>query len=104
MAEDFSIRQVELELNRLREQFRQGDSAPKVGSSFGDMLKEAISEVNQLSNAADAAIETQLSSGESTDLHSTMIALEKADVSFKLMMQIRNKILEAYEEIMRMSV
>ena len=104
MAEDLSIRQVELELQRLRDQLQRGESAPTGATSFGDVLKEAISEVNQLSNAADSAIQKQLASGESTDLHATMIALEKAEVSFQLMMQIRNKILKAYEEIMRMPV
>jgi flagellar hook-basal body complex protein FliE len=104
MADEFSIKQVELELNRLREQLQRTESVPTGKSSFGDVLKEAISEVNNLSNAADAAIQKQLASGETTDLHSTMIALEKAEVSFQLMMQIRNKILQAYEEIMRMSI
>jgi flagellar hook-basal body complex protein FliE len=104
MAEDLSLQRVELELNRLREQLKRSESVSAEGSSFGDMLKEAISEVSRLSNVADESIKNQLVSGESTDLHSTMIALEKAEVSFKLMMQIRNKILKAYEEIMRMPV
>lgn len=103
MADDVSIKQVEIELNRLREQLRGStNAAPGEQGSFGEMLKEAISEVNQLSNAADSAIQQQLTAGESTDLHNTMIALEKADISFQLMMQIRNKIMRAYEEIMRM--
>lgn len=102
MAEDLSLQRVELELNRLREQLKQPDSASPGKGSFGEILKEAISQVNQLSNAADESIKSQLVSGESTDLHSTMIALEKAEISFQLMMQIRNKILQAYEEIIRM--
>ena len=104
MAEDFSIRQVELELNRLREQLQRSEAAPLEGSSFGEMLKEAISEVNQLTTDADTAIQRQIASGETTDLHATIVALEKAEISFQLMMQIRNKIVKAYEEIMRMPV
>ncbi len=102
MAEDFSIRQVELELNRLREQLQRTESAPPEGASFGEMLKDAISEVNQLTTEADTAIQRQIASGETTDLHATIVALEKAEISFQLMMQIRNKIVKAYEEIMRM--
>ncbi len=71
--------------------------------SFGGMLKGAIGEVNQLQNKADASIE-QLIAGESKNLHETMIAMEKADISFRLMMEVRNKIIEAYQEVMRMQV
>jgi flagellar hook-basal body complex protein FliE len=42
--------------------------------------------------------------GESQDLHTTVIAMQKADLSFQLMMQVRNKIVEAYQEIMRMQM
>ena len=104
MAEDLSLQKVELELNRLREQLNRNETNQPGKSSFGDMLKEAISEVGKLSSAADESIQRQLLSGETTDLHSTMIALEKAELSFKLMMQIRNKILKAYEEITRMPI
>jgi flagellar hook-basal body complex protein FliE len=106
MAEDFSVKQIELELNRLRDTMKpQGAAATddRTGS-FGKILKEAISEVNELSKEADQAIQQQIASGDTTDLHSTMIALQKAEVSFQTMMQIRNKILKAYEEIMRMPV
>jgi len=101
MAEDFSLNQVELELQRVHDQLKQAQSTPAEQNSFGQLLKDAISEANRLTNEADVALQRQLTSGETTDLHKTMIALEKADVSFKLMMQIRNKIIKAYEEIMR---
>jgi len=71
--------------------------------SFGVMLKGAIKEVNQLQGEADASIE-QLITGESKNLHETMIAMEKANISFRLMMEVRNKIIEAYQEIMRMQI
>lgn len=106
MAEDFSIKQIELELARLRDKVKQPgtDAAEKGQSSFGKMLKDAISEVNELTHEADKAVQQQITAGDATDLHSTMIALQKAEVSFQTMMQIRNKILKAYEEIMRMPV
>ena len=71
--------------------------------SFGEMLKGAIGDVAKLQSEADEAIQ-ELAAGENKDIHRTMIALEKADVSFQLMMQVRNKIIAAYEEIMRMQV
>ncbi len=67
---------------------------------FARVLKEAIKEVNQLQLEADRAVH-DLALGKA-DLHTTMIALEKAEISFRLMMQIRNKIIKAYEEVMRM--
>jgi len=72
-------------------------------SSFGSMLKKAIGEVNQLYLKADQSVD-DLSKGKEIDIHKTIIALEKADVSFQLMMQIRNKAVEAYQEIMRIQV
>lgn len=72
-------------------------------NSFGDILKRSIGEVNQLQKNADHAIR-ELTTGKKKDIHETMIALEKADVSFQLMMQVRNKVIEAYQEINRMQV
>jgi len=72
-------------------------------ASFGTMLKSAIGEVARLQQEADDAIQ-DLAAGKNLDIHRTMIALEKADISFQLMMQVRNKIIAAYEEIIRMQV
>jgi flagellar hook-basal body complex protein FliE len=65
------------------------------------MLARSLNEVNQLHAAANDAVE-KLASGQQKDIHQTMIALEKADVAFQLLMQVRNKIISAYETIMRM--
>lgn len=73
------------------------------GQSFGQLLEDSLTQVNSLQQQADVAI-TDLASGGPTTLHDTMIALEKADLSFRLMMQVRNKIVEAYQEIVRMQV
>jgi flagellar hook-basal body complex protein FliE len=75
----------------------------KAKTSFADTLKESINKVTQLEKEATNEAE-KLAKMESQDLHTAMIAIEKADVSFQLMMQIRNKIINAYEEIMRMQV
>jgi flagellar hook-basal body complex protein FliE len=71
--------------------------------SFGKALTDALKDVNRLQLEADQAIRS-LEVGKTGSLHEAMIALEKADVSFRAMMQVRNKILEAYQEIMRMQV
>ena len=73
------------------------------GETFFETLKSAIGEVNKLQEDADQAVQ-DLATGKDKDIHNTMIALEKADVSFQLMMQVRNKIISAYETIMHMSV
>lgn len=73
------------------------------GTSFGSVLKDAITDINKLQNDADKAIATvQLE--DASSVHDAMIALEKAGISFQVMMQVRNKILDAYQEVMRMSV
>jgi flagellar hook-basal body complex protein FliE len=80
-------------------------NAAREGSKgdFGAHLNKALGEVNELQQKADQAIQQLVGEGKG-DLQDTMVALEKADVSFRLMMQIRNKVLEAYQEIMRMQV
>ena len=75
----------------------------KVGGGFGDVLAKAVQEVNQLQKQADHAAEG-LITGRDSNLHGTLVALEKADVSFKLMMKVRDKIVDAYREVMKMSV
>jgi flagellar hook-basal body complex protein FliE len=81
-----------------------GKPTPQTGSvSFGRLLEGSMDRVNQLQKEADANI-NNLAGGNQTDIHQTMIAVEKADVSFELLMQIRNKLIGAYERIMRMPV
>jgi flagellar hook-basal body complex protein FliE len=71
--------------------------------TFGNMLARSLDDVNQLRMKADEAVEN-LVAGKQKDIHATMIALEKADVAFQLLMQIRNKIISAYETVMRTQV
>ena|SRR5215831_8116519 len=72
-------------------------------ASFGEVLKDSLAQVNSLQHEADAAIQS-LATGGTATLHDTMLAVEKADLSFRLMMQVRNKIVEAYQEVLRMQV
>ena len=71
--------------------------------SFSQMLTGSLDRVNQLQKEADANV-NNLATGKHTDIHQTMIAVEKASVSFELLMQIRNKLIAAYDKIMRMPV
>jgi flagellar hook-basal body complex protein FliE len=75
----------------------------KGNASFSDILKDSIQKVGDLEKQANGEVE-KLAKMETQDIHNTMIAIEKADLSFQLMMQVRNKIINAYEEIMRMQV
>jgi flagellar hook-basal body complex protein FliE len=77
--------------------------AQNIGGKFAEALKGSIAEVNQAQLAADHAAE-QIAAGESKNLHEAMIKLEEADISLRLMVQVRNKAVEAYQEIMRMQV
>ena len=73
------------------------------GQSFGQILKGMLSDTNDLQNNA-ASVAQQFSMGEISDVHDVMIAAEKAGVSFELVMEIRNKLIDAYQEFMRMQV
>jgi flagellar hook-basal body complex protein FliE len=70
-------------------------------SGFRDVLHSAIDDIQQLEGQAEAKVSGVIT-GTGTDVHSALIAVEKADLSFQLMMQVRNKIVSAYEEISRM--
>jgi flagellar hook-basal body complex protein FliE len=76
-------------------------TAPAEG--FGKFLGEMIDKVNSAQQNSDKAVQ-QLTTGETKSLHETMIAMEKASVSFQFLTQVRNKAVEAYQEIMRMPV
>ena len=71
--------------------------------SFGKMLTDSIDQVNRLQVAADSSI-NDLAMGKKADIHRTMVAMEKASISFELLMQIRNKVISAYDKIMRMPI
>ena len=72
-------------------------------SGFSDALRHAVNDVNRLQQDADKAI-INVQTGNTGSLHEAIIALEKADISFRTMLQVRNKLIEAYQEIMRMQV
>ena len=82
---------------------RVADSAQGGEGSFLGALQQAIATTNSLQIEASAAVDRMVTGGNQS-LHQTLIALQEADVSFQLMMQVRNKIVAAYEEIQRMQI
>ena len=80
---------------------RAGAATKAKDSSFTATLSQAMNEVEELQSEAQAQV-ADLLEGKGTDVHSAMIAVEKADLSFQLMMQVRNKIVAAYQEVTRM--
>ena len=71
--------------------------------SFSGLVGQMIQDVNAKQNAASQALQ-DLQSGQSGSLHQAMIATEEASVSFQMMVEVRNRMLDAYQEIMRMQV
>ena len=79
---------------------------PKVKSgdgSFSQVLEKFVDDVNSLQNRADQSIE-KLHAGEIKDVGEVMMAVEEASIAMEFMLEIRNKIIEAYQEVMRMPV
>jgi len=76
---------------------------PSNKDSFGSVLKNAISAVNDSQIASDKMTD-KLVNGENVELHDVMISAQKANITLNTALQVRNKVVEAYQEIMRMSV
>ncbi|OQY14030.1 MAG: flagellar hook-basal body complex protein FliE [Desulfobacteraceae bacterium 4572_187] len=73
------------------------------GKSFGEIIKSSIANVDKIQKDSDKAVRN-LATGKENDIHKTMIIMEKAEISFQLMMAVRNKIITAYQTIMRMQI
>lgn len=80
-----------------------GDAASGGGASFKDALMRNIEQVNKLRQDADHAIE-DLASGRRDDVMGVMVAQQKADLAFQMLLQVRNKMVDAYQEIKQMRV
>ncbi|MEJ7617335.1 MAG: flagellar hook-basal body complex protein FliE [Pyrinomonadaceae bacterium] len=80
-----------------------GQGGGASSASFGSTVLQAIKTLDKSQKTAEHEV-VRAVTGQSTDLHQTIIALQSADLSFQLAMQVRNKVIGAYEEIMRMQV
>jgi flagellar hook-basal body complex protein FliE len=80
-----------------------GEGQKKQISSLAQTFEKIFKTTEQNLQVADQTI-LKANTGESVDLHEMMIAMEKADISLRLMVQVRNKAIDAYQEIMRMQI
>ena len=76
-------------------------TAKPQGEGFLETLRGALEDVDHLQGQAQTQV-SQMLSGNGLDVHKAMIAVEKADLAFQLMLQVRNKIVQAYQEVARM--
>jgi flagellar hook-basal body complex protein FliE len=103
ISPDERYSQIEKQMEKVNQSVADPNAGPTSGKTFGEILEKSLSEVNLHQHQADTAIK-EFVAGKSKNIHETMLALEKADTSLKMAMQVRNKILDAYREIMRMQV
>jgi len=106
MGDPFSIPEIAPRATSAIDPRMMRTAAPKTepgSGSFANVLANTVSEVQRLQSEADTQIQ-KLVSGEVKDVTEAMVAVERADVSFQTMMAIRNKMVAAYEEVMRMQV
>ena len=80
-----------------------GASGKPAGADFGSALKQAVGARGELSGKADAS-SLALAKGEPIDIHEVMLNTEQASLGFSMALQVRNKLIDAYQEVMRMSV
>jgi len=78
-------------------------ASPVSGDSFSSLLGKMVSDVNAQQQTASQAVNA-LQSGQSVPLHQAVISMEEANVSFQLMVEVRNRLLESYQEVMRMQI
>ena len=82
---------------------REAAHATAGGESFADLLSGLVDQVNDLQTTA-GGLRDQMITGEAGDLHSIMIASEEAGIAMELLIEVRNKLVEAYQELLRMPV
>lgn len=85
------------------DEMKAESGVPVEQKSFKQTLTDAISDVNNIQKKSDILIQ-KLATGETKNIPEVMIAVEKADIAMKLMTQVRNKIIDAYQEVIKMPV
>jgi flagellar hook-basal body complex protein FliE len=76
---------------------------PAGGAGFGEVLKDAVAEIEKVQSQSDQSVR-RFAAGEDVDLHTVMLDIQKAELSFRLMLEVRNKLIDAYHEVIRMQV
>ena len=92
-----------IEIPRQLESVKPSPELPGHSGSFATLLQHSLERVNGLQHEADAAARA-FALGQAPSVHDTMIAMEKADIALRLTTKVRNKVVEAYQDIMRMQV
>jgi len=78
------------------------DAAPGAAGAFGDSLNTLLASVDESAGSANSAVSNMMDG--TGDVHQAMIALQKAETSLQLTVQVRNKLVQAYQDVMRMSI
>ena len=86
--------------NRIPRPVAENDAG---AGGFSDIFRDSLEKINNLQSRADDQV-TAVQSGRSADMIEAVVALEEADMSFQLLLQVRNKVVKAYEEVMRMQL
>lgn len=87
-------------INNITDSIKNVNDTQKKDGDFSKVLKESIDEVNKLQKDGDKAM-SDIATGSVKDLHQAAIAIDKAEISMKLMLEVRNKALNAYKELSR---
>ena len=90
------------DFNNVAKPLAPGQTDPS-NKSFADTLKDAVGQVNTLQKTSDKKMQ-DLATGKTSDIPDVMMAAEKADIALRMMVQVRNKIIQAYEDVMKMQV
>lgn len=83
---------------------RSEEAKPAAGADFGDLLKQSIDQVNEIQQEASAMREAFEKGQGDMDLAQVMIAAQKSSLSFEAMVQVRNKLIDAYKDVMNMAI
>jgi flagellar hook-basal body complex protein FliE len=86
-----------------RSAYNIGEATSKPQNSFADQLQKAVAEVDSLQTERNDMVDGMLT-GEVTEVHDVMIAAKESQLAFELLLEVRNKLLESYQEIMRLQV
>ncbi|HMW48232.1 MAG TPA: flagellar hook-basal body complex protein FliE [Cellvibrionaceae bacterium] len=114
MVDRVDINRLLLEMRTLKSQTQafggvspvEGKMAPQgtTGVAFGDVMSQAVNKVNEVQQASSSLSESYIRGDRSVDISDVMIASQKASVAFSAMTQVRNKLVDAYKDIMNMPV
>jgi flagellar hook-basal body complex protein FliE len=105
MSSNLNVEHVLAQIRLMTAEARgRGEPAGTEGGSFGEMLKRSIDQVNATQqNAREMATRLDTGAGEAS-LAEVMVALQKSSLSFQAMVQVRNKLVEAYKDVMNMPI